>query len=256
MKESRTTRGPASIQLQSANSKLRRVIKSTRSNGAAKLTLKGPACASTYVSIARTCPPWCRFKDAGCYAQSGSMGSAIKRLDVDYKGEHPNLSEAKLIDKAWVAGVPQTGARGGVDLRLHVGGDTKNPDGAEHLAAAAERFQQRGGGAVWTFTHNWSHIRRETWGPIQVLASVETTREVGQAWEMGYRAALTVREHPSDRAYNFSGVKVVPCPAETRGLTCVECRLCLEPRPPRTVIGFSIHGRNSATAKRSLPVAS
>lgn len=221
---------------------------------------QGPFCASTYVSIRSTCPDSCAFKDNGCYAQGGSSRRIMRKLDA--AAQDPAIvmaAEATLMGEAfggiWGGRVPQDGARGGRDLRLHVGGDVHATLGAGILALAARSWLARGGGAVWTYTHRWREIPRRAWGLISVWASCETVADVRAAWTMGYRAALVHdREpHKSGRAFHLDGgtgdgvaIRVVPCPYETRGVTCVKCRLCLDaPIDRNVVIGFRAHGRGS-----------
>jgi hypothetical protein len=164
--------------------------------------------------------------------------------------------EAVLIDDAFPRGVPQDGARGGRDLRLHVGGDCKDAEAARILAAAAVRWRTRGGGKVWTFTHSWRSVPAEAWGPIASLASCENTSDVHKAMARGYAAALVVAEFPNgDRAFDVGdGVKAIPCPAETRGTTCVQCRLCLDQplRELKRAVAFKVHGHTAKRAREAL----
>jgi hypothetical protein len=151
--------------------------------------------------------------------------------------------------------IPQDGARGGRDLRLHVAGDVGSIEGAELLAGAAKRWRARGGGSVWTFTHTWRTVPRAAWGPdISVLASVERAEEIASARRQGYAAAIVVPEHPSSRAYRLPGsiTPIVPCPAETKGRTCAECRLCLDRDLMGVAIGFAAHGHGVAQVKETL----
>jgi hypothetical protein len=208
-----------------------------------------PYCAATYVSIRSTCSDACPFKDAGCFAQTGFTRFAVDPLDAANKTSSEAIAdECRLIDAA-------TGIDG-VDLRLHVSGDVRTDAEAQALAGAARRWRDRDGGTVWTFTHAWRTVRRRAWGAISVLASVETPREARQARQRGYAPAIVVTPAlwPADgRAFDFSGIRVIPCPAETRGRTCVECRLCLD-RPlhkMNVAIGFVAHG----TKKRSIMAA-
>lgn len=226
---------------------------------------QGPFCASTYVSIRSTCPDSCAFKDAGCYAQVGASRRIMKPLDEAGVGGFLAASnEAALIRCAFGAGqVPQDGARGGRDLRLHVGGDVSSRDSACELRWAAEDWLARGGGAVWTYTHRWREIPASAWGSIRVWASCESPVDVQHAHSRGYRAALVVERHPGDAMYGIGlptnnttpTIQVVPCPYETRGVTCVKCRLCLDAKlPMTTVIGFSAHGERRDDARRRLKV--
>lgn len=219
---------------------------------------KGPYCASTYVSIAATCPDSCGLKNNGCYAQSGSHRRIMGPLDRE---AHPrpsvtNEREVIALERAFGGKrVPRDGARGGRDLRLHVGGDVSSADSAGLLAASVISWRARGGGAVWTYTHRWREIPAEDWGDIAVWASCESTAEVREAHAASYRAALVVAEHPSERMYVKDGVKILPCPWETRGKTCVECRLCLDaPIDPKVVIGFAAHGEKKKALRRRLTV--
>ena len=135
-----------------------------------------PFIVSTWVSISGTCPDVCTFKDNGCYAQAGATHLVMGRLDRASRGRTSlsiTLEEAAAIDELFPGGVPQDGARGGRDMRLHVGGDVSCRKGAKALGEAVARFQKRGGGRCWTYTHRWREVPREAWGPISVLASVE-----------------------------------------------------------------------------------
>ena len=153
--------------------------------------------ACTYVSTV-TCPETCRFKRSGCYAVAGFTKLLMNRLDaaaVGLSAEDIILQEIRRIDDAFGGGrVPQDGARGGRDLRLHVGGDVGSVASARMLAMAARRWRLRGGGTVWVTTHLWRVIPRRAWGEaISVLASVETPGEIGQARRRGCGTAPPVR---------------------------------------------------------------
>lgn len=258
--------GPVSFQRQSSNSKLSHVRRKQHRNGRYQTFPQAPYVCSTYVSISATCGP-CVFKDNGCYVQSGQAAKAMERLDVEalglgLSGTTVNKLEADLIDAQWSSryhrsrSVPQDGARGGRDMRLHVGGDTATDDGAYALAKAVERYRSRGGGDVWTYTHSWQWIRPQSFGSISAYASVETPEQATSAIDLGWTPAWTVQHFDSHRAYREkqSGVKIVPCPAQTQGRKCVECRLCFRPLPKGTAVGFQLHGMGAAKASRKLPV--
>ncbi len=214
---------------------------------------RGPFVSSTYVSIDATCRDECVFKRGGCYVRSGFTGNLASRLDRTAEVLRPLeviRNEVALIDGAFsrLGHVPQDGARGGRDLRLHVGGDCPSEKAAVLLAGAAERWIARGGGRVWTYTHNWKHIDCDAWGPISVLASVETPEQAHLARQLGYRPAMVVREFPGRRAFRVGqSERFVPCPAETGVRTCVECRLCLS-TDRRVAIAFAAHGTGKAAA--------
>jgi hypothetical protein len=173
------------------------------------------------------------------------------------------LEEVALIDKAFARrGVPHDGARGGRDLRLHVGGDVGSILGAQLLADAALRWRARGGGTVWAYTHNWREVPRSAWGSaINVLASVERAEDIEVAREAGYAAAIVVAEFPSKQAFALPGssARIVPCPAETnddpdKSITCASCRLCLDRDllAGNVAIGFEAHGPQAGQVREQL----
>jgi len=220
-----------------------------------------PYCSSTYVSISATCPSTCSFKEVGCYVREGFTGSMSRRLDERARGltgDAVVMIESEHIKAAFGRGpIPQDGARGGRDLRLHVGGDVSSARATKWLAAAAVDWQRRGGGRVWTYTHRWREVPVAAWGPISALASVESVSDAKQAMRLGYAAAITVRAFPSERAFALSTLSVIPCPAETRATTCVKCRLCFDApalRERSKVIGFAVHGRAAASVAHRLLV--
>lgn len=214
-----------------------------------------PFCSSTYVSIAKTCPEECKFKAASCYVRAGFTGAMAARLDEfaeDLTAEDVTTHEAWAIFGMFGGKrIPQDGARGGRDLRLHVGGDV-SPRMLPRLAAAARDWVRRGGGAVWTFTKRWREAPRQDWNGISVLASVDDEHEAAEALDAGYSPALTVERFDTEKAFMLGDVKFIPCPGETRDKTCVECRLCLDVdlATKRTGIAFALHGKNASRVDR------
>jgi hypothetical protein len=89
-----------------------------------------------------------------------------------------------------------------------------------------------------------------------VIASVERPEDIQAARAAGYAAALVVDVFPSDKAFFLPGssTKVVPCPAETRGKTCVECRLCLDVDlfGLDVAIAFQAHGPKARSTREAL----
>jgi hypothetical protein len=225
-----------------------------------------PFTSSTFAAIGPTCPDSCPFKrdgnkSRGCYADSGITGMTARQLERAARGMSSLevvQCEAALIDAAFPRGVPQDGAHGGRDLRLHVGGDVRTAEEAALLAGAAERWRARGGGSVWTYTHAWREIPRAAWGSISVLASVEDEEDAQRARERGYAPALVVVQHRGDRARRSGELRIVPCPAETRqGTTCADCRLCLDRdlHALGIAISFAIHGPTRAAHHTLVAVA-
>ena len=192
--------------------------------------------AATYVSQA-SCPKKCPFLENGCYAESGNVGIQTRQLNatVSTKLQLANR-EADII-----AAVAHT-VEEDTPLRLHVVGDSDTIRGTQWISTAAELWP----GPVWTYTHSWRRVVRKMWGKVSVLASCESLLDVRRALERGYAVALVVDQHTSDRAYvTEDGIKLVPCPNQTKGVTCAQCKLCWKDkwlRAARTVITFAAHG--------------
>jgi hypothetical protein len=146
-------------------------------------------------------------------------------------------------------------------LRLHVVGDAKTEAAARELGAAARRYTVRGnaprcGKKVWTYTHAWRTVPRKSWGDaVSVLASVETVREAREAMAKGYAAAVVVAAFERESAYPIDGTTVLPCPNQTRGVTCRDCGLCRDDERLRSaglVIAFQAHGARGAAVRQTL----
>jgi hypothetical protein len=212
--------------------------------------------------MAATCPPTCPWAESpgrpgACYVVAGFQRFLADRLDreaLDLDPVEVIRAEADLIRSSFRRGpVPQDGPDGGGRaLRLHVAGDIEGVDGAEFLAGAAKDWVRRGGARPWSYTHRWAEVRRLAWGPVSVLASVEDPADLGAAARQGYAPALVVERFPSEAAFKVRGWRVVPCPFETRGTPCVECKLCWrgdELLASRAAIGFQVHGQRAAIAR-------
>jgi hypothetical protein len=94
------------------------------------------------------------------------------------------------------------------------------------------------------------------WGCISVLASVELPEDIEVARQAGYSAALVVASFTSERSFHLPGTTttIVPCPYETRGVTCIECRLCLDRDllNLNVAIAFKAHGPTAKKARAAL----
>lgn len=198
-------------------------------------------CATTYAAQA-SCPKSCRFLDGGgCYAENGQIGKFVtgplNRAAGDAAPVEVALAEARAID----ALNPQHGR----PLRLHTVGDCATDEAAEIVAAACQRYVDRGGGPVWTYTHGFRNVARESWGTVSVLASCETLANIAHARARGYATAVVVDRFRSEKRYRHDGMEILPCPAQTRHVSCSSCRLCFDDRRLHKAglsIGFALHG--------------
>jgi hypothetical protein len=213
---------------------------------------------ATYVSIKASCPKTCSLMGEECYAQVGHTGIHVHRLDEEAAGLSPlqaARAEANAINNSYKGGsVPQ-----GRDMRLHVSGDSRTLAGSRLINNAVGRWQERGGGIAWSYTHAWQHVPASIWSNVAMLASVSTTEEVAEARQQGYAPAIVVAEHPSERSYYLSGsdTKWIPCPNQTRGVGCSDCRLCFDVArlfQGNYGIAFAAHGVKKNKVKRHLTI--
>jgi hypothetical protein len=208
---------------------------------------KTGAVAVTYASIRATCPR-CPLQDNGCYAQGGHVRLHGRRLDAaNATPERAARDEADAID-----GVRYPFGR---PLRLHVSGDCRTAKAARLVSGAAGRWLDRGGGPVWTYTHASRVVPREAWGRVSVLASMESLADGARALAAGYAPACVVPDFADGRAFEAHGVQWVPCPEQTRGLQCVDCRLCWtadDLAARRAGIAFAAHGQGRKRVLRVL----
>jgi hypothetical protein len=229
--------------------------------------------AATYAAQ-QSCPSSCVFKDGGgCYAENGQVFSGTTK----YLNEAAAATGATALDVALEeAAAIDALEPDGRPMRLHTVGDCSTDETARIVSAASARYVRRGGGPVWTYTHAWRTVNRESWGKVSVLASCETTEDVFDARQRGYATALVVDEFPTRKRYDAGaytregqlvrafeqkgeplGQDVLPCPAQTSGATCTSCRLCFDDSKLRQrgySIGFAVHGTNLTVkqAKRAL----
>lgn len=202
-------------------------------------------CATTYAAQV-SCPTSCVFFDGGgCYAETGRVGKFVTSPLNDAAARVG--ASALDVASAEREAIDRLSATDGRPLRLHTVGDCASNEAARIVSAAAARYMERGGGPVWTYTHAWRDVSRESWGAVSVLASCETPMDVELARARGYATALVVEEFQGDRRYlaGTSQVPVLPCPAQTRDRSCSTCRLCFNDTALRDrgySIGFELHG--------------
>jgi len=202
-------------------------------------TKLGPISAtySSQASCPRSCP-WYRDNpdEAPCYANHGRSVYTTRRLNrsQERNAYRIALAEAKAID----------GLTGDRLLRLHVVGDCRTNASARVLGAAARRYSARG-----------NHPRSSWTDSVSVLASVERIHDAREAMKRGYAAAIVVGEFQQEQAYPVEGLTVIPCPNQTKGITCRECGLCRNDQRLRKgglVIAFQAHGRQAASMRKTL----
>jgi hypothetical protein len=202
--------------------------------------------AATTHAAQASCPAECVFYNGGgCYAESGRQGMFVTRR----LNEAAALLNASALDVAMVEAdeIDAMVVVPGRPMRLHTVGDCPTDECARIVSAACERYMERGGGAVWTYTHGWRTVDRSSWRGVSVLASCETGHDIRAASARGYATALVVETFESDCRYQAGtdAVPIIPCPAQTRHGNCADCGLCFNDKRLRNEglsIGFEVHG--------------
>jgi hypothetical protein len=208
--------------------------------------------AATTYAAQTSCPTDCPFfNGGGCYAENGSLGKFVPAPLNRAAAAVPHDELDVALDEA--AAIDRLKVKPGQPLRLHTVGDCKTDAAAQVVAAAAARYRARGGGPVWTYTHAWRDVARESWGEVSVFASCETAADVELATARGYATSIVVeqfldaRRHivGPDESAAAAGVDILPCPENTRGVACSKCRRCFDDSKIRELgysIAFHTHG--------------
>lgn len=214
---------------------------------------------TTYTSIKHSCPNSCQMKQDGtCYAMLGPTQFHVSKLDKEAEGKTSlQLArvEAKAINESYNSGIVPNGRM----LRLHTAGDTKSPSAAKVINKAVGKWQARGGGLCYGYTHAWSEVLREVWSNVSMLASISSIKEVDIARENGYAVAIVVGKHLSEKVYKLPNcdVKWIPCPSQTKKISCAECKLCARSEflfKNNYGIAFEAHGVRKNSLVRRLNV--
>jgi hypothetical protein len=212
---------------------------------------------SVYLSIQASCPRSCPlFKEGACYASLGCTGIHAHRLDKEAEGMTPLAiakAEATAIDNAHNGGPIPAGR----DLRLHVSGDSRTIGGTRIINKAIARWIRRGGGVAYGYTHVWKYIPREDWCNVSMFASIDKIEQAEEARNKGYTPALIVTEHKSKKAIKIDGSDLtwIPCPQQTKGTKCSDCRLCMKADTlykNKKGILFAAHGVKKNTIRKRL----
>lgn len=236
--------------------------------------------AATTYAAQGSCPLSCPFIDGGgCYAETGQLGKFVTGpLNEASAGADDISSYAIAVAEA--EAIDDLDPPPGLPMRLHTVGDCSTEEAVLIVAEAVDRWIERGGGPVWTYTHAWRSVPRVAWGRVSVLASCESPDDVVLAQERGYAPSIVVDEFaPGGKLYTFAvqpaprsdpelapalngdgvrgqrsgsgdapvtSVPVLPCPAQTHaGVTCSSCRLCMDDiglMERGYAIGFEVHG--------------
>ena len=202
--------------------------------------------SATYASQ-NSCPDDCPFYRNGCYAEFGPTGIHTRKISSSH------IVSSIEIAKAEAEAI--RGLSGRFDLRVHVVGDCADDDSANIVSTAMAEHKAKHDCEAWTYTHAWRDVSSRSWNNQNVLASVESIADIKKARRREYAAAIVVAKFKSDKLYIEDGEKLLPCPNQTRGVQCVDCRLCMKTEHLRNndiSIAFEAHGAGEKKVRLAL----
>lgn len=218
-----------------------------------------------------SCPVSCPFKESGCYAKNTHTAKvwerADNREDKRFIGCQDDLANA-LTGALWL----DKGDRDEVLFRHNIAGDmavvgTDKFDLATYLSmvsaimTANYRLKVAGSSKhikAFTYTHcDYDFYDRGSMRLMQdymlVNISCETVDEAITEKEYGLNVVLTSIYPEADiAALKAKGIPAVQCPAQTKGITCKEWRLCSRDR--ESVVLFEVHGQSKGKALRVIQI--
>lgn len=196
----------------------------------------GPIPVTT--SSKETCPSTCPFNNGGgCYAASGPLAIHWSKVT---KGERGGTIK-ELCHQ--VAGLPQ-----GQLWRHNQAGDLPGVDGKIHAAELRALVKANKGKRGFTYTHkpmtmpNMKLVKEANDGGFTINLSANNMSHADElaALNVGPVVVVVPEDHPQT-SFTAEGRKVVVCPEQTHGTSCVDCRLCASTRNG-IIIGFRAHG--------------
>lgn len=195
----------------------------------------GPIPAS--YSAGSTCPDACALKDQGCYAEFGKLQFHWRR--VPERG----LRWADFLFE--VACLPD-----GAFWRHNIAGDLQGVNDALDVKRLSDLVLCNTGKRGFSFTHKplrnaaeRAAIKNANSAGFTINLSADTLEQADQRADLGVGpVAVTLPSDAPARLRTPAGRHVVLCPAESHGLSCIDCQLCAQPQR-KAIVGFRAHGQ-------------
>jgi hypothetical protein len=194
------------------------------------------------LSERETCPKTCPWYNKGCYALSGPC--RIHWNKVSERGTEYNefLGKVKALPNGQV-------------WRHNVTGDLQHNKGLINRSKLKALALANKGKQGYTYTHHDTN-------KVSNQQAIKQANELGFAVNLSANSidhadklkalnigpvAVVLASDSSDKLTTPQGNKVIVCPSQSKGLTCLQCKLCSKPNR-QVIIGFKAHG----TAKKSM----
>jgi len=189
-----------------------------------------------------TCPDVCPLKGNGCYANSGALNVHWQRVTEGTQG----LSWGDFL--AAVRALPA-----GQLWRYAQAGDLPGAGNTIDAVLLHELVEANRGRRGFTFTHkpltdeNIRLIAFANRNGFTINLSANGARHANRLLAYGIAPVVTLLEKAAKRwaMFTASGERIVVCPAQSHGKTCLECQACANPKR-QAVIGFIAHGSGRA----------
>ena len=193
-----------------------------------------------------SCPSSCPLRGAGCYAAYGHPGGRWREVPrrgmswADFCAAVVSLPEGQLWRHNEAGDLP--GRR-----------DDRTGLGLDHAALALLVAANRGRRG-FTFTHrplstaaDRLAVHRANARGFVVNLSADSLADADRlaALEVGPVVVVLPHDAPSTASRTPAGCKVVVCPAQTHGLTCLDCQLCAV-ATRKSIVAFRAHGQGKA----------
>ena len=184
-----------------------------------------------------TCPPSCSFYDGGCYALYGKTAHHWRTTGSNGGTWEELLEHVRALPAAQL-------------WRHNVAGDLPGAGESLDRIRLFELIDANAGRRGFTFTHKrggpWGHaaIADANNSGFTINLSADTLAQADALAELAIGpVAVVLPSDAPDRLKTPADRRVVVCPAETEGLTCVECQLCANPMR-KAIVGFRAHGQS------------
>ena len=191
----------------------------------------------------KTCPKSCPLYDSACYARFGPLNWHWRAME---KGK---TATGKRINNSWDHAMRLiANQKHGSLWRYGEAGDLPGENEKIDLRLMKQLIRANLGKRGFTYTHkyhlkeNHKKIKRINQTEFTINLSANDPKHADQLSRLGIGPVVCLLPH--DQLKNLktpNGINIVVCPAVTKGITCLNCKLCAI-TDRNFVIGFPAHG--------------
>lgn len=218
-------------------------IKTVEKSGNSKTGFVG----ATYRKVGETCPSTCsHLVSKGCYALTSFTGLHQREATRD---PFDGMTYFNFIQTLAVS--PKKLAKIGSTVRLHVSGDFFYNDeiDTQYVNGVKLAHETFPGVLGYTYTHRFTDFGTyEFPDNLVVNASCDTVEDIHAAQAAGWPTVTTTNATDTRKRWEQDGITFLACPAQTAGLTCAQCRLCMK-KDRKFTIAFRAHGATKNKVK-------